>query len=142
MASEQRPLHVLVVSVDISLLHEVAWMLEAVGYHVQTTNDFAPDALWRRCASPDVLIVDGRDLAEPSAEVFQLDSPQPQYRVFLCDPAKASSLASWYAAGAHDAVRVPLSRGELLTRLRTGARYLEFERRLKEIGRASCRERV
>jgi GGDEF domain-containing protein len=132
MATEPRPLHALVVSVDISLLHEIAWMLEAVGYQVQTTNDFSADALWRRYASPDFLLVDGRNLAEPGVDVFAHDSQQPHYRMFVYEGAQSTSLAGWYAAGAHDALRTPVSRGELLTRFRTGARYLEFERRLRE----------
>jgi GGDEF domain-containing protein len=131
MSTDPRPLHVLVVSTDVSLLHEVAWVLEAVGYSVRTTNDLDQNALWRRYALPDFVIVDGRDIAEPPANIFAHDSDKPHYRIFLYDPAKGTDLAAWYAAGAHDALRTPVSRGELLARARTGARYLEFERRLR-----------
>ena len=48
MSYELRPLQVVVVSQQVSLLHEISWILEAVGYKVQTTNDFGQDALWRR----------------------------------------------------------------------------------------------
>jgi diguanylate cyclase (GGDEF)-like protein len=131
MASEPRPLCGVVISQDESLLHEISWVLEAVGYQVQTSSDFDQKALWRRYAITDFVILDGRAVAEPAAEVFAIDSDNPTYRLFLYDPAKRTDLAAWFAAGAHDALRTPLSRGEVLARLRTGARYLEFERRLK-----------
>jgi GGDEF domain-containing protein len=130
MSTQHRPLQVIAISRDVSLLHEVSWMLEAVGYQVQTTSDFAAEALWRRYGTADFLIVDGRDIEEPSAQTFAYDSENPIYRIFLYDTSKPADFAAWYAAGAHDALRTPVSRGELLARARTGARYLEFERRL------------
>ena len=130
MSSEPRPLHVVVVSPDTTLLHEVSWILEAVGYKVQTTKDFDPDGLWRRYSVTDIVIVDGRHSGEPTAAAFAHESDNPIYRIFLYDPAKPTDFAAWYAAGAHDALHTPVSRGELLARVRTGARYLEFERRL------------
>lgn len=131
MSSDHRPLSVVVVSEDVSLLHEISWMLEAVGYHVQTTNDFDPDAFWRRYSLPDFVILDGRNIAEPTSATLAHEAENPLYRLFLYDPAKLTDFAAWFAAGAHDALRTPISRGELLARMRTGARYLEFERRLQ-----------
>ena len=40
MSYELRPLQVVVISQQVSLLHDISWILEAVGYKVQTTNDF------------------------------------------------------------------------------------------------------
>src|SRR6478672_861573 len=114
--SEVRPLSVVVVSPDVSLLHEISWILEAVGYQVQTTSDLDQDALWRRYSLADYLFVDGRNVAEPAAATFAQDSDNPLYRIFLYDPAKQTDFAAWYAAGAHDALRTPISRGEVLTR--------------------------
>lgn len=130
MSSEPHPLNVVVVSQDVTLLHEISWVLEAVGYRVQTTNDFEADAHWRRFSMPDFLIVDGRGVGDPTAALFNHESENPLYRIFLYDPDKSTDFAAWYAAGAHDALRTPVSRGELLARVRTGARFLEFERRL------------
>ncbi len=130
MSSPPRPLHVVIVSEDTALLHELSWVLEAVGYEVCTTKDFEKEALWRRYTATDYVIVDGRSFAEPTAAIFAHESDDPIYRVFLYDPTKRTDFSAWYGAGAHDALRVPLSRGELLVRVRTGARYLEFERRL------------
>ena len=55
------------ISQDVSLLHEISWILEAVGYKVQTSDEFDQDALWRRYSVTDFLIVDGRGIAEPTA---------------------------------------------------------------------------
>ncbi len=131
MSYELRPLQVVVISQQVSLLHDVSWILEAVGYKVQTTNDFGQDAPWRRYSTADFIIVDGRGIAEPTASIFALDSDKPLFRIFLYDPTKPIDSSAWYAAGAHDALRTPISRGEFLARVRTGARYLEFERRLQ-----------
>jgi GGDEF domain-containing protein len=131
MSSEPRPLNVVVVSDDVPLLHEISWTLEAVGYRVQATHDCAQDALWRRYSFADIIIVDSRNVPEPTGDTFAHDCDNPLYRFFIYDPARRTDFAAWYTAGAHDGLRLPLSRGELLTRARTGARYLEFERRLQ-----------
>ena len=100
MSSEPRPLNVVVISEHVPLLHEISWTLECVGYKVQTTHDFAPEALWRRYSFTDIVIVDSRGVAEPTAETFAHDSDNPLYRIFLYDPAKRTDFAAWYAAGA------------------------------------------
>jgi GGDEF domain-containing protein len=130
MPHKPRPLQVVVVSQQIPLLHEVAWTLEAVGIEVQTTTNFDQDALWRRFSIADFVIIDGRGITDPMSATFTHNSNNPTYRIFLYDPTAQTDFAAWYAAGAHDALRTPVSRGELLTRVRAGARYLEFERRL------------
>jgi DNA-binding response OmpR family regulator len=132
MLPEARPLQVVVISPEVSVLHETSWMLEAVGYVVQTASELDRDALWRRYAMADFVILDGRAIAEPNTETFAHDSDNPYYRIFLYDPGKPTDFSAWYAAGAHDALRAPVSRGELLARVRTGARFLEFERRLQQ----------
>jgi GGDEF domain-containing protein len=130
MTSAPRPLQVVVISQQVSLLHDVSWILDAVGYKVETSNDLGPDALWRRYSVADLVIVDGRSMREPTAATFALDSDKPHYRIFLYDPSKATDFSAWYTAGAHDGLRAPVSRGELLARVRTGTRFIEFERRL------------
>ncbi|MEX0642770.1 MAG: diguanylate cyclase [Pirellulales bacterium] len=131
MSLEPRPLQVVVVSQQVPLLHEVSWILAAVGYNVQTTTDFDQDAPWRRYSNADFMIVDGRGVADPTAATFAQEADNPLYGIFLYDPTQQTEFSAWYAAGAHDALRTPVSRGELLARVRTGARFLEFERRLQ-----------
>ncbi len=130
MSAESRPFHVVVVSHQASLLHEVAWLLEAVGMRVQTSQDFEHDALWRRYSSSDFLLIDSDGVTEPTADTFAHNSENPIYRIFLYNPTKRTDFSDWFSAGAHDALRIPISRGELLSRLRAGARYLQFENRL------------
>jgi GGDEF domain-containing protein len=131
MASEPRPLKVVVVSHQVSLLHEVAWTLEMVGLNVRATDDYNQDALWRRYSIADFILVDAQGVAAPTTGTFEQNSNNPNYRIFLYDSSKRVDFLAWFAAGAHDAVRAPINRGELLSRIRTGARYLEFERRLQ-----------
>ncbi len=73
---------------------------------------------------------DDRSVA-PTPATLGHSSENPLYRVFLYAPAASTDLAAWFAAGANDALRVPISRGELLARLRVGARWLEFENRMR-----------
>jgi GGDEF domain-containing protein len=131
MGSDQRPLRVTFVSADTRLLHELSWLASAVGYEVQTTKDFGPEAVWRRYANTDFIVLDGRTATEPYGAALAYDADEPVYRIFFYDPSASTDFAAWHAAGANDAIGVPVSRGELLARLRAGARYLEFERRLQ-----------
>jgi GGDEF domain-containing protein len=131
MSTTQEPLKITVLSADTRLLHDVAWMLTAVGYTVDTTKEFEHNAVWRRYADFDVLIVDGRKMLAPYEPILANDSHNPVYRIVLYDPASTPDFSAWQAAGANDGLGVPVSRGELLTRIRTAARYLEFERRLR-----------
>jgi GGDEF domain-containing protein len=132
VTSKPRSLQVVVVSQQVPLLHEVSWTLEAVGVKVQTSDDYDQNALWRRYSIVDFVIVDTEGVAEPAtAAVFAHHSDNPIYRIFLYDPSKRTDFSAWFAAGAHDGLRKPVSRGEVLARIRTGARYLEFERRLQ-----------
>jgi DNA-binding response OmpR family regulator len=119
MTTERRNIQVLVVSRDISILHEIAWMLDAVGYDVQTSTEMDQDALWHRYSLADVVILDGREVKDPAKEIFGHDSDRPYYRIFLYNSDQATDFGAWFAAGAHDGLRTPVSRGELLSRIRS-----------------------
>jgi len=95
MTNAPRPLQVVVISQQVSLLHDVSWILDAVGYKVETSNDLGPDALWRRYSVADLVIVDGRSMGEPMAATFALDSDKSDYRIFLYDPAKPTDFSAW-----------------------------------------------
>jgi len=131
MAATTHPLRIVIVSPDLGVLHDLSWMLSAVGYSVATSKDIGAHALWRRFCDVDFVVLDGRSVSHPTDATFGHESDNPIYRIFLYDPSAAVDFASWFAAGANDAVRVPVSRGELLARIRTGARMLEFERRMR-----------
>ena len=130
MAPTARPLRIVVVSPDAGVLHDLSWMLSAVGYVVMASKDAGHQAIWRQLRDVDFVVLDGRSIVSPTKETFAHHSDNPIYRIFLYDPSVAIDTASWFAAGANDALRVPVSRGELLARVRTGARMLEFEKRM------------
>ena len=132
MAAEAAPLNVLVVSEDTATLYDLSWMLSAVGYAVEATKHSGPDAAWRRYAEADFVLLDGRALSQPYESALAHESENPVYWILLYDPHVTAGFAAWYGAGGHDLLRVPVSRGELLTRMRAGARFLEFERRLRQ----------
>ena len=87
----------------------------------QTTGEFEQDALWRRYSIADFVIVDGREISKPTRRHVCPRVGQSALPNFPYDPTKHTDFAAWYAAGAHDALRIPVSRGELLARVRTGA---------------------
>ncbi len=77
------------------------------------------------------MLFDGRAISHPTTATLSHNSENPLYRLFLYDPTGTTDLTAWFAAGANDALRAPISRGELLARLRIGARWLEFENRMR-----------
>src|SRR5215472_3255486 len=131
MSNPARSFRVTLVSPDTAILHDLAWMLTAVGYSVATSRDTSEGAAWRHYDDADIVVFDGRSVASPTPATLAHNSENPLYRLFLYDPTGSADLAAWFAAGANDALRVPISRGELLARLRVGARWLEFENRLR-----------
>jgi GGDEF domain-containing protein len=131
MSHPARPLRILIVSPETSVLHDLAWMLSAVGYKVVTSNDLGEHAAWRKFSDIDFLIFDGRTISAPTPAALAHHSDNPIYRFFLYDSTATVDFTAWFTAGANDALRVPVSRGELLVRMRVGARMLEFENRVR-----------
>ncbi len=111
MSEPSRPLKVLIVSPETGVLHDIAWMLSAVGYTVATSRDLDDAAAWRRYGDADVVLFDCRSVPAPTQATLAFRSANPVYRIFLYDPAVRADLAAWFAAGANDGVRVPVSRG-------------------------------
>ncbi len=125
-----RPLKITVVSPDTGVLRELCWLLTAIGYEVVTSKDTSEHAAWRQLNKTDVLFFDGRGISRPPPATLAVHSDNPIYRIFLYDSSASADITAWFAAGANDGLRVPISRGELLIRTRTGARTLEFENRI------------
>jgi two-component system, cell cycle response regulator len=138
MSLSARPLRITVVSPEMAVLHELSWVLTAVGYSVVTSKDISEKAAWRQFSDTDVLIFDGLSIADPTHSTLAHHSDNPLYRICLYDQASSVDLADWFAAGANDALQVPINRGEVLTRIRAGARNLEFERRMRSQSSLSC----
>lgn len=133
MANSHQAMTIVIISPDHALLREMAWVLVAVGHRVETSSDLSETALWRQFAQPDVLLVDARVGQVEPATHLQFDSTEACYQIVLYDTETEGELGNWFAAGAHDAVRIPLSRGELVARVREGARWLAFEGSLQAL---------
>jgi GGDEF domain-containing protein len=131
MSQSARPLRITIVSPDTGVLHDLCWMLTAVGYEVVTSKDTGERAAWRQFSETDFLLFDGRLVPDPTPATLAYHSDNPIYRIFLYDPTASVDLRAWFVAGANDGLRVPISRGELLVRTRVGARVLEFENRMR-----------
>ncbi len=131
MSQPARPLRIAIVSPDTGVLHDLCWMLTAVGYETVTSKDTSETAAWRQFSETDFIIFDGRMIADPTPATLAHCLDNPLYRIVLYDPSVSIDLTAWFAAGANDALRVPISRGELLVRARVGARMLEFENRMR-----------
>ena len=62
-----RSLRVTIVSPDTDVLHDLAWMLSAVGYSVVTSQDTDEGAAWRQFSETDIVIFDGRSICRSDA---------------------------------------------------------------------------
>ena len=110
------------ISQQVSLLHEVSWILEAVGYKVQTSDDFDQDALWRRysrhgfrdCRWPRHRRTDRRHVCT-SIRIIRSTGFSSTIR------RSRSIFPPGTGRGRTTRFALPLSRGELLARVRTGA---------------------
>lgn len=131
MSNAPRPLRIVIASPDRRVLHELAWTLTAFGYTVATSNDVGERAAWRQFSDADFIVFDGRSIGIPTEATLAQHSVNPMYRIFLYDRAASTDLTAWFTAGANDGLRVPISRGEVLARIRAGARLLEFENRMR-----------
>jgi two-component system, cell cycle response regulator len=130
----QRPFTILIVSPDRASLRRLSKFLDAFGYDVRQAVD-SPQALAAaESAHPDFLILDGSggqpaDLALCRA-VRRIWSQGYTYGLLLAEQPEVSQITAALEAGIDDFLAAPIVFGELLARLRAGARFIEFERRL------------
>lgn len=128
MSDAPNALPVTIVSPDTELLRELAWLLSTFGYDAVASSDLSEEAIWRRATRPGMLLLDARDQQVALAALAAPRGGAYVYQVCLHEEDADPSLL--LSAGAEDMLRVPVSRGELLARLRAGARRLELERRM------------
>jgi len=135
-----RPLRVLIAASDRELLRCLSRFLEMFGYEVSQANRTGSALTAVQDRRPDILILDeslsprdGWDLCRSvRRELF--DAP---LKVFLlATNIQAEEVATAVAVGVDDFLAKPLNYGEILARLRAGARSLEFDRRAKQ--QAKC----
>jgi two-component system, cell cycle response regulator len=131
-----RPFTILIVSPDRVSLRRLSKFLDVFGYDVRQATDGASALAAAESARPDFLIVDGSS-GQPAD--FQLCRsvrriwPQGYtYSLLLSERLEVGDITAALEAGFDDFLAAPIVFGELLARLRAGARFIEYERRLAE----------
>jgi two-component system, cell cycle response regulator len=131
-----RPFTLLIVSPDRLMLRRLSRFLEVFGYDVLQATDSATALAAAQAARPDFLIVDasGAQGADPqiAGAVARVWPHAALYRLLLSDRQEASDVTAALEAGYDDFLAAPAVFGEVLARLRAGARRLEYERRANE----------
>ncbi len=128
-----RPFRILVVADDRKVLRRLSRFLSVFGFTVEPVADSRQACTVCRADPPDFLIVDGdsvplkhcRQLLSHSQDVYT-------YTFLMAGEVDTDSLTEALVAGIDDFLAKPIVYGELLARLRSGARVLEYERRMRE----------
>jgi diguanylate cyclase (GGDEF)-like protein len=128
-----QPLTVMVVSPDRAILREFCWLLTDFGYRVLTATETRPLEAYVEEESPQILIVDERagDVCARLAGRTAVRGRRARPFMLLVSGSPAEiSVPDALEAGFDDFLTKPLSHAEVLARLRTAARGVEFDRRL------------
>lgn len=123
---------VLIVSNDRVLLRHVSRFLATFGYETTQVADYQRAAQIADSASADLLLVDSSSDFNKSLELCRAVSEcrsSGHYVLLMVDERSQSRLLDAVEAGADDCVSKPIVYGEVLMRLRAGARAVEFQRR-------------
>ncbi|NQU22863.1 MAG: diguanylate cyclase [Candidatus Nealsonbacteria bacterium] len=130
-----QPLRILLVAADRGILRQLSKFLDTFGYETGQIADWqrACDAL--DGARPDVLIVDSEPdiraaLEFCSAAETRLLHRRPR-KLLLVEQPGPQILTEALGSGVDDFLSRPVVYGQLLSRLRSAARSLEFERRVR-----------
>ncbi|MEE8451946.1 MAG: diguanylate cyclase [Thermoguttaceae bacterium] len=131
-----QPLKVLIVAEDRRILRQSSKSLEAFGYTVQQVADWQLALAALDIYSPEVLIVDSEPNPRAALEFCgsadrRVRSGHP-YTFLIVGRPTAQELTEGLEAGVDDFLEKPIVHGELLARLRTAARLLEFDRRVAQ----------
>ena len=135
-STDSQPLTVLIVAGDRPILRHLSRFLKTFSYSVQQVVDHQQALELLETDPPDLLIVDSspsvRDALKFCRAASGRDRPDCVHTVLMIDRQDGTDLTEALEAGVDDFLAKPLVYGELLVRLRAGARTLEFERRLKD----------
>src|SRR5262245_51676944 len=131
-----RPFQILILSANRAHLRRLSKFLDVFGYEVRQAVSAAEAIAAAEAARPDFLIIDG---SQPKAAdlalcrtVRRLWPKSYVYSLLMGQPVEVSDVTAALEAGFDDFLAVPIVFGELLARLRVGARFIEFERRIGE----------
>src|SRR5215510_9367811 len=131
-----RAFAILIVSPDRRTLRRLSKFLEVFGYDVRQATDGPEAVAAAESSQPDFLILDGSSGKPADLQLCgQIRAVWPErytYCLLLVERPQVADITSALELGCDDFLAAPIVYGELLARLRTGARVLEFERRLSE----------
>ena len=131
-----KALKVLAVVEDRAILRQLSKFLNLVGYSVLQTTDPQQALAASDADRPDFLIVDAGLSAQGGRELCRAlcgqDWPSHVYTLLLVEDPQSREMVEALEAGVDDFLCKPLVFGELLARLRAGARVLEYERRARQ----------
>jgi len=130
------PLKVLLVAEDRKILRRLSRFLNTFGYETQQVADPHHVAFLLKTYAPDFLILDGgMDLTAAfslcRAAGGSEDSLSP-YTLLLLESPQVRELSAALQVGVDDFLTKPVDYGEVLARMRAGARRREFERRFRD----------
>ena len=135
-STNSQPLSVLIAADDRQILRHLSRFLNTFSYDVQQVVDRQQALRLLETEPPDLLIVDSspsaRDALKFCRAVSRRDNPACVHTLLMIGREDETDLTEALEAGVDDFLAKPLAYGELLVRLRAGARTLEFERRLKD----------
>lgn len=129
-----KPLNVLLCAENRMVLQHTTKLLEALGYYVIQTCDASQVLAAAEALAPDFVILDSQiELDFVRTLLSDLTSSGRQiYSFLLMDSPEANLIAAGLQAGIDDFLVSPIVVGELLARLRAGARSLEHQRRVQQ----------
>ncbi len=123
----------MIVAEDRKILRRLTRFLTAFSFEVDAVTDVRQAISGCRVHPPDFLIVDGDNLSmEQCRQLFTKSRKGYSYTFLMLRDAQPSRLADAMMAGVDDFLAKPIVFGELLARLRSGARVIEYERRMRE----------
>ena len=130
---DSRQFRLMIVAEDRKTLRRMTRFLSAFGFDVDPVTDVRQAISACKASPPDFLIVDGDSLnMEQCRQLFSKNRKGYSYTFLMLRDAQIEGLTDAMVAGADDFLAKPLVFGELLARLRSGARVIEYERRVRE----------
>jgi diguanylate cyclase (GGDEF)-like protein len=131
-----RPYTILIVSPDRLSLRRLSKFLDVFGYDVRQATDGQRALAAAEAARPDFLILDGSSGQAIDLQLCgAIRRAWPQgytYSLLLSERPEVSDITTALESGFDDFLAAPIVFGELLARLRAGARFIEYEHRLAE----------
>jgi len=132
-----KPLRVLVVDDDPSILRLIAKIVSSAGHHVSQAENGSKALDFVLQDPPDLVVCDWEmpelDGVELCRRIRSQNLAQYAYVILLTGKSSTDEVVQGLAAGADDFVTKPIDRAVLLARLEAGSRVIRMEQQLRMI---------